>query len=722
MVQKGARHLFEPCHALIPHTLAAAGPVTVHYTRIVIPSVPEVGAGQGGKAARSIVCGIAGIVHFDNAAADPLLLERMLRPIRHRGPDASGVCVEGGTGLAHARLSIIDLAGGRQPMPSQDRSLWVTFNGEIFNYIELRETLLEKGHRFATRSDTEVILHLYEEYGPECVHHFNGQWAFAVWDRRRRRLFLSRDRLGIRPLFYTTAGGKFLFASEVKALLADPDVPRRIDARALNQIFTFWTTLPPATAFEGIFELPPGHNLIVEDGRVRTERYWQLDYDPDPRPISEADCRDQLLELLHDATRLRLRSDVPVGAYLSGGLDSTVTTAVVKRSTNAHLSTFSITFDDAEFDESRYQQEVIEALETDHQSIRCSSHAIGEVFPEVIWHTERPVLRTAPAPLYLLSRLVRAAGYKVVVTGEGADEMLGGYDIFKEAKVRRFWAANPDSAFRALLLEKLYPYLPNIRAQSLAYRKAFFHVRPEDLTSPFFSHLPRWELTGRLKRFFSRGFQSLVAEHDVYAELEARLPEAYARWRPFCQAQYLETAMLMPGYILSSQGDRVAMANSVEGRFPFLDHRMAEFAARTPPRLKMKGLDEKHVLKRAARGLIPASIIARHKQPYRAPDVASFFAPGAPRARHDYVEGLLSPERIGRDGIFDPRAVRHLVEKARKGRIIGIKDNMALVGILSTQLVVEQFVRNLGARSTGTTRALTNAQIPESFSRQPVEE
>jgi len=648
------------------------------------------------------VCGIAGVLHFDQAAADPRLLERMIHTIRHRGPDASGVFVDRGTGLAHARLSIIDPSGGQQPMHNRDGSLSVTFNGEIFNYLELRESLLEKGHRFATRSDTEVILHLYEEYGHECVQHFNGQWAFAIWDKKRRQLFLSRDRLGIRPLFHTTAGGKFLFASEIKSLFVDPDVPRRIDPRGLHQLFTFWTTLTPDTTFDGILELPPGHNLIVEDGQIRTQRYWQLDYDPDPPPVNEADYAGQLLELLADATRLRLRSDVPVGAYLSGGLDSSVTTALVKQSTSAHLCTFSLSFEEDEFDESKYQRQVVESLETDHQSIRCSASQIGEVFPQVIWHTERPVLRTAPAPLYLLSKLVHDQGYKVVMTGEGADEMLGGYDIFKEAKVRRFLAACPDSPFRALLLKKLYPYLPNIQAQSLAYRKAFFHVRPQDLTSPFFSHLPRWELTARLKRFFSADLQSLCAGYDVYADLQSRLPDAYDQWHPFCQAQYLETTMLMPGYILSSQGDRVSLGNSVEGRFPFLDHRVAEFAARIPPRMKMKGLDEKHILKRAAGHLVPDSIAKRKKQPYRAPDVGSFFDASASSARHDYVEDLLSPERIRQDGVFNQNAVRLLVEKARKGRVIGVKDNMALVGILSTQLLIEQFVKAFpsGANAT----------------------
>jgi len=669
------------------------------------------------------VCGVVGVLHFDGSRSDPKHLAQMLAQVSHRGPDASGFYLGGQIGLGHARLSIIDLRGGVQPMHNEDRSLWVTFNGEIFNYVELREKLIGRGHRFATRSDTEVILHLYEEYGEECVRHFNGQWALAVWDRKRRRLLVSRDRLGIRPLFYTLAGRKLLFASEVKSLFAHPDVARRLDAQGLNQLFTFWSTLPPRTVFAGIHELPPGHNLIVRDGEIDVRSYWQLDYECDAEPLTQEEYAEQLLELLVDATRLRLRSDVPIGAYLSGGLDSCVTTALVRRCTSAPLRTFSVTFDDPEFDESPYQNMAVDALQTDHRSLRCSCEDIGRVFPEMIWHTEKPVLRTAPAPLYLLSKLVHDEGFKVVLTGEGADEMLGGYDVFKEAKVRRFCAAGADSAFRAGLLRKLYPYLPNMQAQSLAYRKAFFHVRPEDLANPFFSHLPRWELTSRLKAFFSPDFRAGVEDHDVYADCRDLLPEAYAGWEPFCQAQYLETAMLLPGYILSSQGDRVAMAHSVEGRFPFLDHRLAEFAARVPARLKMKGLKEKYILKRAAGHLVPAAVAKRSKQPYRAPDAVSFLGDDRRRVRHDYVDELLSPRRIEENGIFHPGAVQHLVNKFRSGRAIGVKDNMALVGILSTQLVVEQFITDFTAHpaEAGRTRGDRSTSMTQEVGGIPPE-
>ncbi|MBN2021979.1 MAG: asparagine synthase (glutamine-hydrolyzing) [Pirellulales bacterium] len=641
------------------------------------------------------MCGIVGVVHLDGRRADRRLVRRMLAPVRHRGPDAHGAHVDRHVALGHARLAILDLAGGRQPMSVDDGDVVVAFNGEIFNYIELRQTLLDLGHPFATRSDTEVLLRAYLEYGTDCVEHFNGQWAFAIWDRRRGRLFLSRDRLGIRPLFFTQDGGKFLFASEIKSLLADADVPRRIDPVGLAQTFTFWSTLGERTVFEGIRELPPGTNLTLEGGQLRLWRYWQLDYRVDERPRSVDDWADELLALLTDAARLRLRSDVPVGAYLSGGLDSTVNTALIQRASDAPPRTFSITFDDAEFDESAFQREAVEALGTDHQAIRCTARDIGQVFPDVVWHAERPVLRTAPAPLFLLSRLVRDNGYKVVLTGEGADEMLGGYDLFKEAKVRRFWATQPESAWRPLLLRRLYPYLARVQANSPAYQQAFFHVRPGDLANPLFSHLPRWEMTSRLATFYSAPCREAIGSRDVYADCQALLPDGFDGWPPFCQAQFIESSTLLPGYILSSQGDRMAMAHSVEGRFPFLDHRVAEFAARVPPRLKMKGLCEKYLLKRAVRGLVPESIIHRTKQPYRAPDSASFFPADGPSP--DYVEAVLAPGRIRDDGLFEPEAVARLVAKARAGRIIGFKDNMALVGILSTQLLIDRFVRNYPA-------------------------
>ena len=621
----------------------------------------------------------------------------MIGTLRHRGPDARGVYLDRACGLAHARLSILDLSGGAQPMEIDAGALVITFNGEIFNYLELREELETKhGRRFATRSDTETILHAYAVWGERCVERMNGQWSFAIWDRQRERLFCARDRIGVRPFFWTLHEGRFLFGSEVKSLFAVPGVTRALDLRGLSEVLTFWCAAAPRTVWQGIHELPPGCTLSIDasaggDRRVEVRRYWQLDYTIDDSRGAEESAA-QLTELLVDAARIRLRADVPVGAYVSGGLDSSVIAGIVKRYTDTRLQTFSVTFEDPDYDESAYQREVVERLGTTHTSVNASNALIGSVFPELAWFMETPVVRTAPAPLYVLAGLVRQNGFKVVLTGEGSDEMLGGYDIFKEAKVRRFCARQPGSKLRPQLLRSLYPYLKSLQAQPDAYLRAFFHARPEDLESPFFSHLPRWKLTQQIKALLSKDAKAELARHDPLEELRARLPREYANWHPFAQAQYLESTILLPGYILSSQGDRPAMGRSIEARHPFLDARLMEWAAQLPPRQKMLGLDEKHVLKRAARELVPPSVLARPKQPYRAPDAASFIDPSTGKSRFPYVDEMLSSACVERSGIFDPVGVQKLVEKVRSGSATGVKDNMAFVSVLSTQLAQHRFV------------------------------
>ena len=623
------------------------------------------------------------------------MLQRMVKALRHRGPDAEGTLVAKGAGLAHARLSIIDLSpGGAQPMSNDDGTISITFNGEIFNYVELREELIARGRRFRSTSDTEVIIRLYEEMGPACVEKLNGDFAFAIWDARfGGEMLLARDRMGVRPLYYTERNGVLYFASEVKALLQVPGIEAEIDPFALDQIFTFWFPLAPRTIFKGISELPPAHTLVARNGRLSTQRYWSLDF-PDADGAGE-DRRgenaiaDGVRSLLIDATRIRLRSDVPVGSYLSGGLDSSIVAAMAGRLVGERLRTFSVRFDNLEFDESEFQMEMANALGTDHSSVLCRSSDIGANFPKVVRHAERPILRTAPAPLELLSGLVHDEGFKVVLTGEGADEVFGGYDIFKEAKLRRFCARQPQSLRRPLLFRKLYPYLPKMQAQSAAYLKAFFATDLDAVGDPLFSHLPRFRTTSGAKLFFSQELKAELAGYDALDELRADLPENFSRWHPLSQAQYLETAYLLPGYILSSQGDRVAMANAVEGRFPFLDHRLVEFAAKIPPGLKLHGLTEKQILRRAARDLVPERMALRTKQPYRAPDSASFFGERQPA----YVEHMLGQPAISATGLFDTGAVGKLVAKARNGRAGGFRDNTALTGIISTQLWSDAFSR-----------------------------
>ncbi len=642
------------------------------------------------------MCGIAGFLSFGPQAENAgEALHRMVSLLRHRGPDGFGFYDDEHAGLAHARLSIIDLEGGWQPIHNEDKTLWIVFNGEIFNYLELRQVLEEKGHRFTTLSDTEVILHLFEERGADCLEELNGQFAFAIWDRSRERLFLARDRVGIRPLFYTRVGGSFLFASEIKALFADQRVSREIDPRALDEIFTFWMTLPPRTTFREISELPAGHFMEVGvDRRERVVRYWDPDFTPELAVRAPEDYAEELQALLLDATRLQLRADVPVGAYLSGGLDSSVITTLIKRFTETPVRTFSVNFQDDVYDERGYQEEVIRHLGTDHSRIECTYSDIGAIFPEVIWHTEKPILRTAPAPLMLLSNLVRQSGYRVVLTGEGSDEILAGYDIFKEAKIRRFLTKFPGSKFRPLILKRLYPYLQNSPSRSLRYAEAFFTPEASGYPESCYAHVPRWKLTEKTKVFFSDALRSSLAESSSLSGLAGVLDVRLERFDQLSTAQYVEIKTLLSGYLLSSQVDRMAMANSVEGRFPFLDHRVMEFCFRLPPRLRLRTLTEKYVLKQAMRELLPTTITARTKQPYMAPDAKSFFQ-GSPL---DYVDDLLSEDHIRRVGYFNPTAVTMLVRKCRQSPILGFKDNMALVGIISTMLVHHHFVDHFAAR------------------------
>jgi len=641
------------------------------------------------------VCGIAGIFNFyrgKEISKDTLGM--MVAIMHHRGPDGFGFYIDEQVGLAHARLSIIDLEGGWQPIHNEDKTIWIILNGEIFNYIELREILEKRGHSFYTMSDTEVIIHLYEDYGTECLNHLNGQFAFALWDKHREIIFIARDRVGIRPLFYTCVNGSMIFASEIKSLFMDSRVKRDIDPYALDQIFTYWMTIPPRTAFRDVLELPPGHYLKVENKKINIEKYWDLDFSPEFPIKTEAEYAEELRELLMDSTRIQLRADVPVGAYLSGGIDSSTVTMLIKKFTASPLHTFSVTFYDEVYDESEYQRQMIGYLNTDHSSIGCTYSDIGNVFPEVIWHTEKPIVRTAPAPLYLLSKLVRKSGYKVVLTGEGSDEILAGYDIFKETKIRRFLERFPDSKFRPLILKRLYPYLANSPVRSIPYAEAFFKVDATSYPAEYYSHVPRWNTTSKIKLFFSDHLKDELKGYESISELSELFSEDLSGYDYLSQAQCIEIKTLLSGYLLSSQGDRVAMAHSVEGRFPFLDHRVIKFCGKLPPSVRMNVLMEKYILKESMRALLPHSVIQRTKQPYMAPDAKSFF----PKVPLNYVEDLLSEKYLQDTGYFNPKPVSLLIKKYRQSPILGFKDNMAIVGILSTLLLYDLFVKNFDSR------------------------
>ena len=613
----------------------------------------------------------------------------MTAALSHRGPDESGIYLDDWAGLGHARLSIIDLSGGSQPIHNENETLWIVYNGEIFNYPELRQDLVKKGHQFYTSSDTEVILHLYEEKGSSCLNYFNGQFAFAIWDAKEKELFLARDGIGIRPLHYTIQKDLFIFASEIKSIFTVEQVPRQIDPIAMDQLFTFWTTIGERTVFKGINELPPGHYLKASHGKIQIKKYRDIPFYTPGEQLNwpEEDISARILELLKDSIRIRLRADVPVGSYVSGGLDSSGITALVKNNFNNELRTFGISFEEKSFDESEYQNHMISYLKTDHANIRATNEQIGASFPDVIWHSEKPLLRTAPVPLFLLSKVVRENGFKVVLTGEGADEVFGGYNIFREAKIRRFWAKQPNSKLRPLLLGKLYPYIFNNNPRARHFIQSFFGNGLDRVDDPLYSHFIRWQNTSRIKSFFSEELKMEIGNYSGYDELKQSLPESYYGWDYLAKAQYLEMSVFLSNYLLSSQGDRMAMGNSVEIRLPYLDYRLMDFMARVPSKWKINVLDEKYILKKAFQGVLPEKVVNRPKHPYRAPIKQSLL-----NASASYTFDVLSEGSLRESRLFDIPKVRRLLNKLRKAENASELDSMALTGIVSSQLVFNQYI------------------------------
>lgn len=609
--------------------------------------------------------------------------------INHRGPDESGVYQDKNLCIGSVRLSIVDLASGQQPMSDDSGRYWIVYNGEIFNYPELKAEMQKKGIRFRTNCDTEIVVQMYAHYGADCLNKFNGQFAFCIWDKQKKELFLARDRVGIRPLFYWRKNDSFAFCSEMKGLFKLDKIERQLNRESLNQIFTFWTTISPNTPFENVRELPPGHYMHVSSGGISVKKFWELDFSRNGAETNFADTLEEFDDLLHDAVKIRLRADVPVGAYLSGGLDSSVTTAFIKDIFPGILNTYSIGFTDKIFDETEYQLEVAKFLDTNHSAFTCSTNDIIANFEKTIWHTEFPLLRTSPTPMYLLSKKVRESNIKVVITGEGADEILAGYNIFKEAKIRRFWANEPNSTARPKLLAKLYPYLPMMKESPDFALKMFFGYKLGETENPLYSHLLRWNNTSRISAFFNEGY--LHSSNGETSKLVTdKLPVNFNKWSGLAKSQFLETNIFMSGYLLSSQGDRVAMGNSVEGRYPFLDYRLIEFCSKLPDNYKLNSLNEKFILKKLSKGRIPESITKRSKQAYRAPISDSFCNADAPPE----IQEILSTDTIKDFGIFNPDKVNKLISNINQKKNISEIDQMAITGIVSTQLLYKMFVKN----------------------------
>jgi len=634
------------------------------------------------------MCGISGIIDFDNKSDRKLILENMMSVIGYRGPDECGIYHTNYATLGNLRLSIIDIEGGHQPLSDPTSRYWIVFNGEIFNYTELREDLLKKGCKFSSQSDTEVLVQLFAVYGKNCLSMLNGQFAFAIWDKLNEELFLARDRVGIRPLFYNFSNGNFSFSSEIKCLFEQEGLIPELNPEGLFQIYTFWTALTPNTAFKNIFELSPGEFLVYNRKGIKKEKYWELKFSNSAGFISIEDAKLKLHELLSDSVRIRLRADVEVAAYLSGGLDSSTTLSYINDIEPGILSTFSVGFEEEDFDESHYQVEAVNYFKTSHKSIVCTSEEIANSFPDVVWHSETPIMRTAPAPMYLLSKKVKENGIKVVMTGEGADEILAGYNIFKEAKIRNFWANNPDSSFRPLLLEKLYPYLPQMKGANAGILKMFFGYKLNDIENPFYSHLLRWNNSNHITKHLSLGLKKKLETYSPFDELSKKLPFDFNNWDSLSKAQWLETTIFMSSYLLSSQGDRMALANSVEGRYPFLDYRVIEFCATLPSSYKLNCLNEKFLLKKLMKNRIPESILNRSKQAYRAPIKSVFFSENAP----EYVGVMLSQKFTQQVGVFDYSSLQKILSRIRNTGTSSEVDNMLLTFVISTHLLFDQFI------------------------------
>ena len=584
------------------------------------------------------MCGIVGYADLhERAPADRRVLERMASTLTHRGPDSDGYLLLDHVGMATRRLSIVDPAGGDQPIAGEDGAVTVCCNGEIFNHRQLRRELEAAGHVFRTGSDVEVLVHLYEEHGTGLFEHLNGQFSFAIYDRPRRRLLLARDHVGITPLHYTVVDGQLVFGSEVKALLAHPKVRREVDLTGLDQVMMLPGLVSPRTMFAGIAGLPPGHFLIAEDGHVRTQRYWDLDYPLDePAAVSGADLVDHVHELeqaLLRAVDLRMQADVPHAYYLSGGLDSSLMAALAGKLSPARLHTFSVHFPDAGLTERPYQQLVARSLDTAHTEVLVTPDDLMAGLSDAVWHCECPLKESYNVASMRLSQAVRSSGAKVVLTGEGADELFAGYLGYKfdkrAATRRRRGAPGAEEA----LAHRLWgnPHL--------AYGQGLATRAPER------------------RSLYSPAVLARLASFDCLREPLVDHSQLAGR-HVLRQRSYLDFKLRLADHLLGDHGDRVAMANSVEARYPYLDPGVIEVARRTPPELSLHGFEEKYLLKRLADRYLPAEIINREKFAFHADTSAGLMRlPGSPLAAY------LDPARIRREGYFDPDTVRAVTDR-----------------------------------------------------------
>ncbi len=621
------------------------------------------------------MCGIAGMVDLaGEREVCPATLERMGDALIHRGPDQSGSLRWPGLGLTSRRLSIVGLENGRQPLTNEDGTVALVCNGEFFDYPERREELAARGHRLATSSDSEIVVHLWEEEGERMLAGLRGQFAFALADRRTRQVLLARDQLGICPLFWTIRAGWLYFGSEIKALLAAGSFAPELDVRALDHVFTFFAMGTRRTMFRGVEALQPGRRLLIGPSGVQESAYWDLDFPDQGEEVrgDEASLTQALEDHLQRAVDLRLRADVPVVSYLSGGLDSTTVAALATRSLGRPLPTFTIRIPHPRLDETERARLAAQTLGCPLEVLTCGDEEIASTYRDLVVASECPVIDTSSAALYRLAGRVRERGYKVALTGEGADEALAGYPWFKVAKLTS--AFGPGPAWRPAFYRFCSRGMP-----WEVFRRRYEQMGGYHATSDLYGAC---SLSGY--HMLAPDLRSALAGHTAADDLELD-PRRLARWHPLHRSLYLGYKVMLAGLLMTHKGDRPAMANSVETRFPFLDLDLVKFCASLAPEYKLRGWNrDKHLLRQVAVRRLPASIADRPKSIFRARYAGSFLDP-APR----WVEQLLSPESLARTGLFAPGAVassRAWAARTRRWPRPLMMHEMGLVGVISTQL------------------------------------
>jgi asparagine synthase (glutamine-hydrolysing) len=629
------------------------------------------------------MCGIAGFVDERDAAARPeeraLVLDRMCRIISHRGPDDQGTMLTARVALGMRRLSIIDLAGGHQPISGEDGSVSVVFNGEIYNYADLQRDLEARGHTFATHSDTETIVHAYEEYGAACVEQFRGMFAFALWDEHAQTLFLARDRTGKKPLYYTlTHAGTLVFGSELKSLLEHPATPRETDAAALDAYFSLGYVPDPLSIFRDVKKLPPGHHLTFKDGRVTIKQYWDFKYEP-VEARREEDYLEELRALLDEAVRVRLVSDVPLGAFLSGGIDSSTVVGLMSRHMSQPVKTFSIGFHEDSFNELKFARLTAEKFGTDHHEFIVTPD-ICSVVDELAWHFDEPFADVSAIPTYMVSKLAREH-VTVALSGDGGDELFAGYTRYLTESRRGAFARLP-RALRRGVMQPLSRGLPHG-----AWGRNYLHNVALDPLERYLDSVSIF--TGLNKRLlYTDDFRAQLRGH---ASVATRFQEYGARARhddPLDALLYIDSKTYLPGDILTKV-DRMSMAVSLEARAPLLDHKLIDFVTRIPASLKLRGTETKSIFKRAVRGLVPAEILDRPKQGFGVP-----IQQWINQQLREQIHETLTEPRTRRRGLVEPAYVDVLLDEHERGR----RDHaLALWSLLMLELWHRRFVDGANA-------------------------